>query len=342
MGPTVGRSHVPLSCSDIWPGSNVQSDFKALRERVDPVFWSWCEQRLPTLPSVPSAHAPAMLHRTVDFLAARRTAGEKKVALLVFDGLALDQWATIREELLRAGGKFAFDEATTFAWLPTLTSVSRQAIFSGLRPREFADTIDGTAAEKSLWVRAWQDRGLKLPEVVYQKTLQRVEQLPALEELISHPAVKVAGLVVDMVDELIHDAKLGKRAVAQQIREWCATGFVEQIFRLLFQQGFHIYLTSDHGNTEARGVGKPAEGATADVRGERVRIYRSDALRRTTAEAWPAARQLDLPGLPPSVLPLYADHGAAFVAVGEPVVVHGGASIEELVVPFVRVSPVSS
>lgn len=337
LGELLSRSHALT----VAQAATVTTALTALRTRADQAFWQWCVLRLPTLASIPSAPYPAMLHRTVDFLAGRRAAGERRVALVVFDGMALDQWATLREELMKGPGRFAFDEGTSFAWLPTLTSVSRQAIFSGVIPRHFADSIDGTSAESALWSRAWQDRGLKLPEVHYQKGLRRTEQLSKVEEQISKPAVKVAGLVVDMIDGLIHDAKLGKRGVARLIREWCATGFVERLFDMLIAQGYCVYLTADHGNTEAVGTGKPSEGSTPDVRGERVRIYRNETLRRQAAEMWPGTLQLDLPGLPADFLPLYAAHGAAFMTAGEPAVVHGGASIEELLVPFVRVSAVS-
>jgi hypothetical protein len=37
-------------------------------------------------------------------------------------------------------------------------------------------------------------------------------------------------------------------------------------------------------------------------------------------------------------MPLYAGQAAAFVTAGDPVVVHGGPSLEELIVPFVRLS----
>ncbi|NQT01458.1 MAG: hypothetical protein HQ580_05520 [Planctomycetes bacterium] len=43
--------------------------------------------------------------------------------------------------------------------------------------------------------------------------------------------------------------------------------------------GFRVFLTSDHGNIEARGCGRPAEGAVADLRGERVRVYPDPVLR---------------------------------------------------------------
>jgi len=58
---------------------------------------------------------------------------KNKIALLVFDGLAIDQWIQIRESLTIRSSMFDFDEGACFAWVPTLTSVSRQALFSGLQ-----------------------------------------------------------------------------------------------------------------------------------------------------------------------------------------------------------------
>lgn len=85
------------------------------------------------------------------FLALRRGAGETKLALLVFDGLAIDDWIEIRERLAERVPTLAFDEGTCFAWLPTSTSVSRQALFAGMQPRELADSIETTGREPQLW-----------------------------------------------------------------------------------------------------------------------------------------------------------------------------------------------
>uniref|UniRef100_UPI003FD8CCAA PglZ domain-containing protein n=1 Tax=Salmonella enterica TaxID=28901 RepID=UPI003FD8CCAA len=92
-------------------------------------------------------------------------------------------------------------------------------------------------------------------EVVYRKSLRRVEQLAELEVALESRAVKIAGLVVDMVDEIIHGAQLGKRGVAGQIVQWCETGFVERLFAKLLDLGYHVYLTADHGNVDALGIG---------------------------------------------------------------------------------------
>jgi hypothetical protein len=308
-----------------------------VQQRSDELLASWMRKHYSDLPSLPVATAPVMLHQVPRFLALRRGAGEKKVALLVFDGLAMDQWVQIREHVTGRAPKLVFDEGACFAWLPTLTAVSRQALFSGLKPREFADSIAGTSAEPSLWSRFWQDQGLRAGEILYRKGIRRVDQLDELAEALSKPSLKVAGLVVDTIDEIVHGAVLGKRGIASQIDSWCTSGFVEQLLALLLDQGFHVYLTADHGNVEAIGAGRPNQGVIAESRGERVRIYPTDLLRKQSAEQIPGTIELPSPALPPDFLPLFAGARTAFVNKGEPLVAHGGISVEELIVPFVSV-----
>ena len=101
------------------------------------------------------------------------------MALLVFDGLAFDQWVQIRERLIATTKRFAFDEGTAFAWLPTVTSVSRQALFSGLKPRvrrlHRPDRQGGI-----LWKTFWQNEGVNANEVMYRKSLRQIDQLDVL------------------------------------------------------------------------------------------------------------------------------------------------------------------
>ena len=103
------------------------------------------------------------------------------------------------------------------------------------------------------------------------------------------------------------------------------------------EHGYRIYLTADHGNVEAEGMGRLSQGVVSELRGERVRTYRSDTLAASVPEDIDAFR-FDLAGLPPDFLPLYAGTRRAFVPKGDQIVAHGGVSVEELIVPFVKVS----
>ena len=106
-----------------------------------------------------------MLHHVPRHLSHRRNGSGARQALLLFDGLAIDQWCKIRRRLADKLPTIEIDEGACFAWLPSLTSVSRQTVFSGLKPREFAGTIESTSAEPTLWAKFWQDAGLRKCEV---------------------------------------------------------------------------------------------------------------------------------------------------------------------------------
>ena len=337
LGEVIARAHRLDSAR----AGSIREALQGLRISADERLREWVGRHYADLPSLPAAKGPVMVHHVPRYLAMCRDSGEERLALLVFDGLAVDQWTQIRESVIDCSQRLMFDENACFAWLPTLTSVSRQALFSGLRPREFADSIETTSREPSLWTRFWQGQGLRANEVLYRKSIKRTDDLPALEAALTNPAVKVAGLVIDTVDEIIHGAVLGKRGIATQIADWCESGFVDRLFALLLDNGFHVYLTADHGNVEAVGIGRPNQGVAAELRGERVRTYRSEALIADAAAAHPEAFRLNVAGLPANFMPLFAAGRGAFVPRGDQVVVHGGVSLEELLVPFVKVSYVN-
>ena len=74
------------------------------------------------------------------------------------------------------------------------------------------------------------------------------------------------------------------------------------------------------------------------MRGERVRTYRSETLVAESAAAHPNTFRLDISGLPTNFMALFTGGRTAFLPQGEPAVVHGGISVEELLVPFVKVT----
>ena len=87
-----------------------------------------------------------------------------------------------------------------------------------------------------------------------------------VEEVLSHPKVLVVGFVIDTVDKIMHGMQLGTAGMHNQVRQWAEQGFMQRLLNLLFDHGFGVVLTSDHGNIEAVGIGRPSEGAVADLR----------------------------------------------------------------------------
>jgi hypothetical protein len=309
---------------------------KNLQAQVDAGFAAWLFKRyagLINLPPVP----PVMLHHLPRFLA--RQMGEDrtaKIALIVVDGLAMDQWLVVREALASRQPGFRFREQAVFAWIPSLTSVSRQAAFAGKAPIFFPSSIQTTDNEPALWAQFWADQGFAPNEVIYIKGLGD-GNLETVSEALSHPRARVAGLVVDKVDKIMHGMEMGTAGMHNQVCQWAKQPYLNTLLDLLLDRGFRVYLTSDHGNVEAEGCGRPSEGAMADLRGERVRIYPDAALRGKVKERFPAALEWGTVGLPEDYLALLAPARQAFVQEKQRTVSHGGISVEELIVPLIQI-----
>lgn len=309
---------------------------KNLQAQVDAGFAGWLFKRyagLVNLPPVP----PVMLHHLPRFLA--RQMGEdrnSKIALIVVDGLAMDQWLVVREALASKQPRLRFREQAVFAWIPSLTSVSRQATFAGKAPIFFPNSIQTTDKEPALWAQFWADHGLTPNEVVYIKGLGD-GSLETVSEALSYPKARVAGLVVDKVDRIMHGMEMGTAGMHNQVCQWAKQPYLNTLLDLLLDRGFRVYLTSDHGNVEAEGCGRPSEGAVADLRGERVRIYPDAVLRSKVKERFPAALEWGTVGLPEDYLVLLAPARQAFVQEKQRTVSHGGVSVEELIVPLIQI-----
>ncbi len=307
----------------------------SIRSKVDTGFSEWLQRRFGSLYSLP-ATPPVMVHHIARFLAAE-LGDAGKVALVVADGLAFDQWLVVRHQINLQRPAWRFDENAAFAWVPTITSVSRQSIFAGKAPLYFPSSIYSTGREASLWQQFWVDHGLTSREIAYLKGLGELSTLRAVEEALSEPKLKVIGAVVDKVDRIMHGMELGAAGMHNQVRQWAAEGFLSALLDLLLLNGFVVFLTADHGNVESVGCGRPKEGVTADVRGERARIYSDPVLRANVAARYPAAISWKPLGLPEDFLPLLSADRSAFVPEGYRTVAHGGVTLEETIVPFIRV-----
>lgn len=319
-------------------GTEPSSQLLSLRARVDVAFADWIDTNYRSLHSLPPI-PPAMVHHVLPDLARRRANGEfDKLMLLVIDGLALDQWACIREELHKQRRTLVTNENAVFAWVPTLTSVSRQSLLAGHPPYYFSQSISDTQHDGRRWAQFWQENGLAASAIRYVNYEGTDRDLAGLQEAVVDPDVSVVALVLTVVDNIMHGMQLGAAGMRNQVRQWVEGGLLARLLDKVLDAGFTVFLTSDHGNVEAVGIGVPREGAVADLRGLRVRVYRDPDTRASVARQFPRATEWEPTGLPGDFFPLVAPPRSAFVRVEDQVVCHGGACLEEVVVPLVQIT----
>ncbi|MBK8230673.1 MAG: BREX-3 system phosphatase PglZ [Candidatus Eisenbacteria bacterium] len=313
----------------------------AFVERVQAAFSTWLQQRFGAMSTLPYLPRPVLGHHVPHYLAHHLgQAGTERVALLVIDGMAIDQWGILKDTL--EGN--CIEEHAIFSWIPTLTQVGRQAIFSGRLPMEFATSIEGTHRESAHWLNFWQDRGLPERAIWYQRPQGKSQSFePLAADIIGaadDSAVRVVGAVIGLIDQSMHQVGLGTPGLHGLVEVWSRTRQLAGLVDGLVERDFAVFITSDHGNTYGRGFGKPDVGSTAQQRGERVHIFRSKDLRDNTATLYPNAIVWPQIGLPHDYFPLIAPYGACFMPEGTESVGHGGIALEEVLVPFIRITAV--
>ena len=313
-----------------------QTRLREIGDALNTTFAAWLADHSSSLINLPPTN-PAMLHHVPRRLARDiEDSGSSRAALIVVDGLALDQWVTIRQLLQKQDANLVMRESATFAWIPTLTSVSRQSIFSGKPPLYFPSSINSTNSEEKLWKQFWEGHGLSRLDVAYQRGLGDGDAAGVLDSAIHPGKTKVVGLVVDKVDKIMHGMQLGSAGMHNQIKQWCHAGFLSAMVGQLLDYGYEVWLTADHGNIQCDGKGRPSEGVIAETRGERVRVYPTPELRAQVAGAFLFAHEWQPVGLPADYFPLVAGGRDAFVNPGDAIVGHGGVAIEEVIVPLVK------
>lgn len=308
----------------------------AMRLRANEAFVLWLADHYDELSTLPSLTVPAMVHRAARTMDLQR--GDARVALIVVDGLSIGLWRTILP-LIRESF-WSVSESSSFAWLPTITSISRQAIFAGRPPMAFADSIGTTAREAALW-RSWWTENAKLPEhEIGYVGLHLRNEAPggpaANPTFASQVGRRVLGVVVEDVDHEMHGERLGEGTFHAAIRSWVAQGHLKRLLSTLLDEKYRIYLTSDHGFTEVEAVGVSQAGVLADKHGrfevypDRLLLDQAAAKSKTTGRlTWSGH------GLPPGYLVHFAPLLGVLKPKGDRLLSHGGPTIEEVIVPWV-------
>jgi len=311
----------------------VTAEFNEVYKQLDALFKEWLLYKYGTLSNLAYTKKPVMVHHIPRYLSYQgRKQGWQRLALVVLDGLAWDQWVLVKQQLLQEG-TYRVEEGSAFAWVPTMTSVSRQAIFAGEPPRYFKDSLFTTSKEEQLWRRFWENEGYKAFNIKLVKGLGDGD-IKELEPVLTNPKLQVLGLVIDKVDKMVHGQQLGTEGMHQDIELWMQGGYLTALLDSLSANAFKVFITSDHGNVAAVGQGKLDQGVLVASLGERFRTYQDQAFLK---EAKEKTKSIEWPkyGLPEDVHVLLAEEQTAYVAKGINVVSHGGISMEEVIVPFI-------
>lgn len=311
--------------------------FVAVREAINRRFVPWVLENLSSLASLSAVPTPVTAHRVPR--AIQLTRSGQKAALIVMDGMSLAAWQVMAPRVHELDAQIT--ESALFAWIPTLTTISRQAIFAGAMPLHFASSIETTTKEAEHW-RAYWNREASLPDsaIGYGKLhLAEVKDRDALDSRLRESGLgrEIIGLAVEDVDLLLHSEVIDERALFSRIDHWLERDAFLWLLAALLEAEYRIYVTSDHGFVGVESIGGSKAGATADKHG-RFERYSDPVLADTAAaktdDSW---RRWAGYGLPADHHILFAPMFGMYFTDRHTRLTHGGPTIEEVVVPWVEI-----
>ncbi len=214
----------------------VYEELEAQVQSINQAFQTWVNQSY--FAQLNSNHLlrPKSVNKVLPYIEGKHQPDDK-VALVVVDGLAYWQYSILQDSLAQAG--IPTQDNHIFAWIPTITMLSRQAIFRGDTPVQ--DYKQCPQSEQKLWTDFWTAHG------VSHYALQYISDK---DEFAINEGIKRLAYVTVEMDEKMHSSTDYKDLLSLT-ENWCSR-IIEKI-KAMRTLGYTIYLTTDHGNLLSQG-----------------------------------------------------------------------------------------
>ncbi len=262
---------------------------------------------------------PQIVSKILDYIDFNHKQDE--IALIVIDGLSFWQYALLKNRL--PGNK---KEDITFSWIPSITQLSRQAIFRGSSPIE--SYKQNPTNESKLWKDYWKSKNFNDFEIQYQHDTINVSNINGIKRL---------GIVYKDLDDYMHSSK-DYNDLLKLTENWFGRSKIKETVQELLSKGFRVIITSDHGNIQAKGWrglnGKEKLGTNkSGSRSERHLEYSEKGLKDEFLDNNPEL----LDSIVQEEKALYFKNELSFSRRDE-LVTHGGAHFLEVLIPFIEIT----
>jgi len=214
---------------------NAYLDIETTIKELNADFQRFVDSHYFSLANTSHVNKPKMVNKILPHLAYKHERADK-VALVVIDGMSYWQYLILHKELENLGINPHKD--STFAWMPSITKLSRQAIFRGDTPQN--NYVQNPSHESDLWEAFWMNyydsnKRLNKHEISYSHASLQFED-----------SCRYKQAFVDVtLDEVMHHLPSNKD-LFDITENWAKDAAM--CIKQLHDQKFVVYITTDHGN----------------------------------------------------------------------------------------------
>ena len=271
-----------------------------------------------TLSGVVDEDGPVLVSRAMEYM----HDVSKRFAVVVMDGMSEFDWKIFAQGFR----DYRYIKSDVFAMIPTTTSISRQCLLSGKFPVELSSPWN-QAKEKAEFFECAKTLGFKMQEIFYGRGY----------DVEFSSSVKCAAVIINDVDDTLHAQKRGRKGMLDDISALSKSGKLADLVANLVSKGMDVYITADHGNTPCKGIGKmPQTGVTTETKSKRMMVLKNFADKEAFMQKY---GMIEFPKtfLSKEYEYLVCGTGSSFDPQGELVMSHGGITLDEVIVPFIRI-----
>lgn len=245
----------------------------------------------------------------------------EKVALLCLDCMGFTEWNLLKQHLELGDSEIEINPV--FAMLPSVTSISRMAIYQGKR-EVYNHKAPGRPAEAKALAENFAPQ---------HTTYLTESDTITSDKLLGYDVVTI---LYNFFDELAHAVQFppgveDKTPYLNAAKDYLQKSSIKRDIQLLREEGYTVYLCSDHGSIVAKGNGKRIEKYLIDGFAKRAVIIQTDNSELLDME------QINIPfeNDKKVVLP---EGRTMFTYKDKIEVNHGGITLEEMIVPFIKLN----
>lgn len=299
----------------------VQYDVDVDTQEINRLFQEYVLEQFGKLSQIIDKASPVLVSKAMDYMHGH----SDKFIVIVMDGMSEFDWKII-------SGSFKglpYEKSSMLAMIPSTTSVSRQCLLSGKYPSQLMEPWK-QSKEKTEFVNCAKALGYSDTQIGYERGYDA--QFGSF--------VRCGAVIINDVDDMVHAQQQGRLGMFNDITVLANQKKLLEMTRRFLAVGYDVYITADHGNTACIGLGKlMGTGVEVETKSRRMVVLKDFANKAGLIEKYGL---IEYPKyyLPKEYDYLICDVGDSFDAKGDDVMTHGGITLDEVVVPFIKIKAV--